>query len=158
VTLLLSGSSGSNRLYADGQLERTVVAEFIQDLVSGDPSLLAVLQRMLEGLVLYHAAFLPDLSQASRRFKNLRVVFDSNLVRPVLGYEGNAMRALMRETLGILKGSEVQCLVFDKTVREIHRILSMYEAKLGTSEGRSSLRPVPMAPALSYEAIRHQVT
>jgi predicted transcriptional regulator len=145
VTMLLGGSSGPNHSHADGRLERTVVAEFIQDLVSSDPALLAVLKRMLEGLVLYNAAFLPDLAQASRRFKNLRVVFDSNLVRQVLGYEGNAMRALMRETLDILKGSEVQCLVFDKTVHEIKRILSMYEARLGTSEGRRSLRPVPMA-------------
>ena len=124
--------------------ERAIVAEFIQDLVRNDPALLAVLRGMLEGLVLYHAAFLPDLSTASRRFRNLRVFFDNNLVRQALGYEGIAMNTLMRETVDVLKASGIQCCVFDKTVREIQRILTMYETKLATAQGRSSLRPVPM--------------
>lgn len=128
-----------------GHRERVIVAEFVQDVVQDDAALLAVLRGMLEGLVLYHAAFLPDLSEASRRFKNLRVVFDSTLVRQALGYEGTAMRALMRETIDVLRGSRVQCLVFDKTVLEIQRILAMYEARLATEQGRASLRPVPMA-------------
>jgi hypothetical protein len=127
------------------QRERAILAEFVQDVVRDDPALLAVLRGMLEGLVLYHAAFLPDLDAASRRFKNLRVVFDSNLVRQALGYEGTAMRTLMRETVDVLKASGVQCLVFDKTVHEIRRILAMYEMRLATSQGRASLRPVPMA-------------
>ncbi len=125
--------------------ERLVVAEFVQQTIQGDQDLVAVLRGMLEGLVLYHAAFLPDLSAATRKFRNLRVVFDSNLVRQALGYEGTAMQTLARETVGVLKASGVQCLVFDKTTLEIHRILAMYEQRLATTQGRASLRPVPMA-------------
>jgi hypothetical protein len=124
--------------------ERVVVAEFVYAAVQEDPALLAVLRGMLEGLVLYHAAFLPDLSAAGRRFRNLRVVFDSNLVRQSLGYVGAAMRTLMRETIDVLKASGIQCLVFDKTVHEIKGILALYEARLATAQGRGSLRPMPM--------------
>jgi hypothetical protein len=38
----------------------------------------------------------------------------------------------------------LQCLLFDTTVNEIRRILSMYESRLATEQGRRSLRPVPM--------------
>jgi hypothetical protein len=125
--------------------ERAIVAEFIQDVVQDDAALKSVLRRLLEGLVLYHAAFLPDLNVASRHFNNLRVIFDSNLVRQALGYEGTAMKTLMRGTIDVLKASGVQCLVFDKTVHEIQRILAMYESRLATAQGRADLRPGPMA-------------
>ncbi len=140
---------GKNPAAADSgdasQRERTVIAEFVQSVVRDDAILLSVLRGMLEGLVLYHAAFLPDLNAANRRFKNLRVVFDSTLVRQALGYEGDAMRTLMRDAINVLKGSDVQCVVLDKTIHEIKRILTLYEARLGTSQGRESLWPVPMA-------------
>jgi hypothetical protein len=55
------------------------------------------------------------------------------------------MRTLMRETVDVLKGGGVQCLVLDKSLQEIQRVLALYEARLATAQGRSSLRPVPMA-------------
>ncbi len=125
--------------------ERAVVAEFIDAVIRDDPAMRAVLRSILDGLVLYHAAFLPDISTQSRRFNGLKVAFDSVLVRQTLGYEGLAMRSLLGETVTILRAADAACIVFDKTLHEIHRILSMYEAKLATDRGRRSLRPVPMA-------------
>lgn len=145
VGLLLQNVSVPETKVSTSQRERTVVADFFQNSIQDDPALLHVVRGMLEGLVLYHAAFLPDLAAAGRRFNNLRVIFDSNLVRQALGYEGVAMSTLMRETVNVLKGSGVQCLVFDKTIHEIQRILSMYEMRLGTEGGRATLRQVPMA-------------
>jgi len=140
---------GSARRAAEGtdatQRERAILAEFLHEAISGDPALQSVIRGMLEGLVLYHAAFLPDFAGVNRSFRGLQVVFDSVLVRQALGYEGVGMRTLMRETVDLLKGSGVQCLVFDQTVHEIQRILAMYEDRLATTAGRSSLRPVPMA-------------
>jgi hypothetical protein len=144
VAMLLGSSPISCTNGDPSARERAVVAEFVQDSVKDDPALLSVLRGMLEGLVLYHAAFLPDLNFATRRFKDLRVVFDSTLVRQALGYEGPAMQTLMRETLDVLKAGGVQCLVLDKSVNEIQRILSMYESRLGTAEGRRSLKSLPM--------------
>ena len=71
-------------------------------------------------------------------------MFDSGLVRQALGYEGVAPRALMRDTLDLLKSSGVQCLVFDKTVDEIRKILVACERRLGTSQGVREPRTSPM--------------
>ena len=143
IALLLHGPVISTER-AEMRREDIVVAEFLQDVVGNDQAHESVVRRMLEGLVLYHAAFLPDLSVVGRRFRNLRAVFDSGLVRQTLGYEGIAPRALMRDTIDLLKSSGVQCLVFDKTVDEIRKILTAYERRLGTSQGLRELRPSPM--------------
>ena len=143
IALLLHGPVISTER-AEMRREDIVVAEFLQDVVGNDQAHESVVRRMLEGLVLYHAAFLPDLSVVGRRFRNLRAVFDSGLVRQTLGYEGIAPRALMRDTIDLLKSSGVQCLVFDKTVDEIRKILTAYERRLGTSQGLRELRHSPM--------------
>jgi hypothetical protein len=145
VALLLdSAPIASNGVYATPR-ERAVIAEFVQDAIAHDPAMQAVLRGILEGLVLYQAAFLPDLNAVTRHFKDLRVAFDSGLVRQAIGYEGVAMRALLRDTIDVLKTDGVQCFVFDKTLDEIRRLLRMYEGKLRTAEGRKSLRAFPMA-------------
>jgi hypothetical protein len=143
---VLLGSPAENGLpTALSQREFAVVAEFLYQVIENDPPKKETLRGILEGLVLYHAAFLPNLSDAERRFKNLTVVFDSGLVRQALGYEGESPKILVRETIDILQSSGVHCVVFDKTVQEIHGILRMYEQRLGTQKGRSSLRAYPMA-------------
>jgi hypothetical protein len=126
-------------------VESGVVAEFLIDVVDRDLGMKQTLSGILEGLVLYHAAFLPDLSEVSRRFGEMTVVFDTVLVRQALGYEGSAPRLLLRDTIDLLATNGVSCVVFDKSVQEIQRILSMYRDKLATSAGRSTIRPSPMA-------------
>lgn len=143
VSLLLR--TPSRRVPRADDLSRAVVAEFVRSVVADDVALSTALSRMLEGLVLYHAVFQPDINPAAKTFKDLTVVFDSNLIRQALGYEGVAAQALMSETLDVLKAAGVSCQVFDKTVDEIRRILAMYEARLGTAAGRQSLHAVPMA-------------
>ena len=71
-------------------------------------------------------------------------MFDSGLVRQLLGYEGTSARALMIETIGLFRASGVRCIMFDRSVHEIERILAMYQDKLSSHDGRSSLRPTPM--------------
>ena len=53
-TMILEGSDPTLR-------ERAVVAEFVQDAIRDDLAFKTVLNDMLQGLVLYRAAFLPDL-------------------------------------------------------------------------------------------------
>lgn len=145
VALLLGNLTGDNEAAGSGRRERIIIAGFIQDSLRGDPTLAKVLRGVLEGLVLYHAAFLPEMATISHGFNDLLVAFDTVLVRQALGYEGQAMYALMQETIRLLKASGVRCVVFDKSLHEIQRILNMYESKLATAKGRDSLRPVPMA-------------
>lgn len=145
VDLLLNRPAIRTLKRERGDLNRPIVAEFIRDVVAADPALSTVLNRMLEGLVLYHTAFQPNINPAAKRFPDLAVFFDSNLVRQALGYEGGAAGTLMRETIQVLKAAGASCFVFDKTVAEIRRILAMYERKLGTAAGRASLRQGAMA-------------
>lgn len=144
VALLLGSAPELGESRSVSHRERAVMAEFLQDVVETDPALKSVLNGMLEGLVLYHAAFLPDLDSVERKFRDLKVVFDSVLVRQALGYEGVGPRMLMRDSIDLLRASGVRCLVFDKTVQEIQRILTVYQAKLATPAGCESLWPVPM--------------
>lgn len=93
IALLLGEPPGQTPVRGITPRDHKIVAEFIHESIRDDSGLKAVLERMLEGLVLYHSAFLPDLDSTSRRFRNLHVLFDSNLVRQALGYEGTAMKA-----------------------------------------------------------------
>jgi hypothetical protein len=140
VDLLLGGTSNTSEAQDPSHRERLLTAEFIRDVVANNDQLSSILTRMLEGLVLYHAAFLPDLSAANRKFENLRVAFDSSLVRQAIGLEGEAARSLCAETIKLLKSSGVQCYVFEKSLDEIQRILGFYESRLGTSAGRNSIQ------------------
>ena len=72
TTMVIDASDPTRR-------ERVVVAEFVQDAVRDDPAFKTVLNDMLQGLVLYRAAFLPDLDASHRSFKGLSVFFDSVL-------------------------------------------------------------------------------
>jgi predicted transcriptional regulator len=148
VGLLLNGSPSLGTGGGNTSKEMGVVAEFVRHVVEHVPELASTIKAILEGLVLYRAAFLPDLNHARKQFSNLRVYFDGRIVRQALGYEGDALKVLARETLKVLKAAGIQALVLDKTVFEIRRILTMYENKLGTAAGRRSLRPVEMTRQL----------
>lgn len=111
-------------------VKRTIVAEFIQGVVQDDPDMKDTIGAILEGLVLYYASFLPNLGTANQRFSDLRVYFDSDIIRQALGYEGTALQTLQREIIRILLSERVRCLVFDQTLEEIDRILAYYERNL----------------------------
>ncbi len=143
---ILLGSIPENKGGSEAaQRAHIIIADFLRQVIGSDLGLESVLRAVLEGLVLYHAAFLPELASIKHDFNGLRVAFDSTLVRQALGYDGTAMSALMRETLGLLDASGARCFVFDDTIAEIRRILAAYEANLGTTQGRQRLRPTAMA-------------
>lgn len=142
---ILLGVSKSNQSSGETTTrERTIIAEFLFEIIKNDDAYSAILDDILAGLVLYRAALLPDLGVRTKKFNNLKVIFDSNLIRQALGYEGRSVRTLLRETIDLLKDAGVQCIALDKSIQEIRRILNMYEDRLTTTEKRLSLRPTPM--------------
>ena len=144
ISLLLENTT---HLFESSSMDRSkyvLMAEFIHDVAYNDPALNAVLRTIMQGLVLYHAAFLPDLASIDRKFANLDVVFDSVLVRQALGFEGTSAEILMKETIALFRASGVGCIMFDKSVHEIQRILNVYQEKLASHTGRLSLKPNPM--------------
>lgn len=121
--------------------DQRLVAAFVTRHVLQDPSLLDVLRRMLEGFVLQNALLLRDISAATRRFAKLTVFFDTGFLLSALGLNGEAAGLAARETLDLLRDTGARLAVFDNTLNEIKRILRVYEDRLATADGISSLHP-----------------
>jgi hypothetical protein len=147
VSLALSDSIESSRFEAaeedpgDSRHSMVVVAGFLRDVVRRNDSLTVTLQEMLEGFVLQNAMFLKDISSAARRFQHLDVFLDSGLVLAAVGLTGEAAEVAMKEGLSLLKDTGAHLGVFDVTLKEVRRILTVYEDHLATSQGRESLHP-----------------
>ena len=103
-----------------------------------------ILDQLIQGYVLQNTLLLKDINQVNRPFQNLEVFLDSRCVLRALGLEGDPDKIATREALTILKSTQARLAVFDSTIDEIRRILSFYEHKMGTAEGRASLRPIPL--------------
>jgi predicted transcriptional regulator len=126
--------------------DRTTIATaaFLQETILTGGELADVLQEMLAGFVLQNALLLKDISTAARRFNNLRVFFDSGLLFAALGLHGPAMEVATKELIGLLGDTGASANVFEPTIREMDQILALYEERLGTHQGRQSLRPTDL--------------
>lgn len=118
-----------------------VTALFLREVVEEERELADVLDEMLQGYVLQNTLLLRDVDAASRNFKDLRVVFDSQLLFAVLGLRGPALETSTLELAQLLTDTSAVLEVFETTIAEMRRILAVYEEKIGTSQGRGELRP-----------------
>lgn len=118
-----------------------VVARFITDVCLAEPQLAGFLRRMLEGFVLQNALLLRDIGSVSGKFSDLTVFLDTRFLFGVLGLCGTVIQQSAKETLDLFKATQVRLAVFEPTLDEMKRVLSVYERKLGTSAGIQSLLP-----------------
>lgn len=121
-----------------------LTAQFLHDTISSGGPLVDVVQELMEGFVLQNTLLLKDISQAARQFRHLRVVCDSGLLFDALGYRGAATEQAVREFFNLLRSSGCILEVFDVTLKEMRRILAVYEDRVGTHNGRLSLHPSDM--------------
>lgn len=130
----------------DTQRSREVraTAVFLAEAATAGNELSLILQEMLEGFILQNTLLLKDISTAARRFRSLHVYCDSGLLFGALGYRGVATERATRELLQLLRETGATLNVFTTTIREMRRILDVYEGKIGTSEGRLSLYPTDL--------------
>ena len=142
VDLLLDGPVASSRQLSTK--EARLVAEFCQEAIRDDPALASALHGIMQGLVLCNTAFLRDIEASRRQFRELVIYLDSHFVRQALGYEGPVQERVTRETLSLLTRAGARCRVFENTVGELRGILSLFERKLATPEGKRSLHEGPM--------------
>ena len=146
VSLALHDPAGTGRNVASEPVEEagadrktSVTAAFLREIVLAGGELADVVQEMLEGFILQSTLLLKDISAAARAFKSLRVFFDSGLLLGALGYRGQATEVAAKELLSLLRGTGAFLEVFEPTVREMRRILAVYEHRVGTHQGRLSL-------------------
>ncbi len=104
---------------------RTVLAMFVRTILMGtDDRLKGALNDIVDGLVLYRAAFLTDLDESTRQFNGLTIYFDSPLIRHILGFAGPAEQKALADAVKILKRLGVGVCVFPPTLDEVRRILT----------------------------------
>jgi hypothetical protein len=124
--------------------EATLVARFLTDVCLPNPQLASSLQRMLEGFVLQNVLLLRDIGAVSGTFRDLVVIFDTRFLFGALGLTGLSIQQAGRELLDLLKVTGARLAVFEPTVAEMKRVLSVYEQHLGSSEGIRKLFAGPL--------------
>lgn len=139
VALAIHESPTAERLSQEDPGQRIALTAICLEEVIADPGLADVLQEMLEGFVLQNTLLLKDITTATRRFKDLTVYLDSQVVFGALGLRGKPMQTAVIELLDLLRGTGAKLGVFDKTLREMRAVLTLYEDRLGTAQGRQTL-------------------
>ena len=122
-----------------------VVAHFFQKTLSSNSELTEFLEQLIQGYVLQNALLLKDISEARKPFRKLEVFLDSRCVLRALGLEGDPSKIATREAITILKTTHARLAVFQSTIDEIRRILTLFEHRIGTTSGRESLRQNALA-------------
>lgn len=143
-----------NELKGVGSTEMRIVARFVLERALPDRRLRDILQRCLEGFVLQNALFLRDISTVRKRFTDLTVYFDTGFLLSALGLTGEVAGVVARECLDLLRATNASLAVFETTVSEIKRILSVYERHLSSSSGIATLH----ATSLTRYMLTHRVS
>lgn len=120
--------------------ERVATALFLREAITAESEQSDVLQEMLEGFVLQNTLLLKDIATAGRQFQNLQVIADSQILFGSLGLLGPTTQTATLELFDLLKETGASINVFAPTIREMRGILSIYEGRIGSKEGRESLR------------------
>jgi hypothetical protein len=102
---------------------RFVVGTFIQHIVDSKSPELTYLDRLVKGMFLASALFLPTQGLLYRPFRNTKVYLDTPLILLFLGHAGQARQAPCIELLELLteNGAELRC--FSHTLDEVHEVL-----------------------------------
>jgi hypothetical protein len=148
VSLLLESPLGDgsvpvsvDSIPASATREMRIVAQFLLQRCFPDSELREPVKRILEGFVLQNALLLKDIASATRRFVNLTVFFDSGFILDLLGLAGEAAASPARESVDLLRATGASLAIFETTLREIKRIMWVYERHLGSPDGIASLHP-----------------
>ena len=123
---------------------KRLAAAFILEVCLPNPHLTALIDGLTTGLVLSDTLQLTNIASNPRRFRRLAIYLDSGVVFGALGLEGEARAIAWEESLDLLKGAGADLRVFADTVEEMTGVLSVYEARLLTAQGKLELRPTPL--------------
>jgi hypothetical protein len=138
--------------------EDIVVASFLSSVLGKDEPSTTAVSALLQGLILARAVTLTDLAEIERRLTSLAVYFDTPFVLSLAGLHGDVDHEAARDAVRLLKELGAVPAVFDVTIAEVRRILTAFEHKLDTSNGRQTLFWSPLtAHLLSVNATASDV-
>lgn len=118
------------------QHAKFLAASFIHHLQETQGSELLFLDSIIKGHMLANSIFLSDPAQATRKFDNTLVFFDTSFLIEALGYAGEAAQAPCRELTKLLTevGAEMRC--FQHTRTEVRGILESCAARIRNQDMR----------------------
>jgi hypothetical protein len=117
------------------------VAAFIrnlQDTHSGD---FEYLETIIKGNMLANAIFLPDPSQAQRKFRKTEIFFDTSFLMYALGHAGEARKAPCTELLELIYEGGGELRFFRHTLNEARGALDACALRIARGETRESYGP-----------------
>jgi hypothetical protein len=141
-----------NEPLPDSPLERSslgrkltrAVARFITVECLASPELRRALAGLTEGILLQDILFMRDIPDAARRFRDLLVALDTPILFAAIDLMGVANAAAAKEGLALLREAGARTITFRRTLEEMRRILTVYEERLGSTEGRLGLYPTAL--------------
>jgi len=121
--------------------QRFLVGSFIRHLQNEASHLLDHFETVVKGSMLANAIFLPDPSQAARRFRNTEIYFDTPFLILALGYAGDPRQRPCLELLDLLyeTGAELRC--FRHTLDELRGVLDACAHRIETGRLRDAYGP-----------------
>ena len=128
---------------AGSQLDR-IVAAFVTKVVEENGPSYAVLEGVLQGLIVQNALLLRDIPTTRRHLDGLAVYLDSGIVLRALGYAGQVEQQVAVESLNLIRAAGARLNTFGGTVNEVESILRVYENRLGSQAGVRSLYATPL--------------
>ena len=120
---------------------RYLVSSFVWHLQDTASVALNYLETVVKGHILADAIFLPDPGNASRKFRETEVYFDTPFLLNALGYGGEAQKEPCVELIDLLyeTGAELRC--FTHTRDEIRGVLEMCANQVQSNDTRETLGP-----------------
>ena len=144
VSMLLEDPTpvqSDNSVFTTPSKNSRLVARFVQERITADPTLTNILQQVIQGLVLQKTLLLRDIAQVRRKFRDFRVFLDTRILLQALGYQGESARVAAKEMIEMLRHNEATVEVFRDTVDEIKNMFDVYVNRIGTAQDRESLYP-----------------
>ena len=141
--MVLGQTPETGRWETASQFDRTVAA-FVTKVVEDDGPSYAVLESVVQGLIVQNALLLRDIPTTKKHLAGLNVFLDTGVLLRALGYAGLVEQQVAVESLSLIRAAGARLLAFERTVNEVETILGVYEHKLGSQTGVRSLYPTPL--------------
>ena len=141
--MVLGQRPETGRWETASQFDRTVAA-FVTKVIEDNGPSYAVLESVVQGLIVQNALLLRDIPTTKKHLAGLNVFLDTDVLLRALGYEGLVEQRVAVESLSLIQAAGARLLAFERTVNEVETLLEVYEHKLGSHTGVRSLYPRPL--------------
>ena len=121
-----------------------LIARFVTERCLDSSEHQLAFRTLIEGVVLYDTVLLTDLPRVSERFRGLTVLLDTPVLFSALGLQGTVNGLAVNEGIALLREAGARLMAFEATVQEMRGILTAYEERVSTTEGRLGLRPTAL--------------